>query len=581
MKIIMKWFLLFVFIVSLACSGKSNEEKLLIMQVDSLKYYSDEFWADYRRSPDFRSAKWDQLEYIKEYLKNSKEKTLLMLSDAINRKVDTLDEVKIEIERLKRNLMINKYGPLYKKLVLDNLDVSDKEARDLYKKLKYKYRLKHILVKEKKLADSIYTLLKNGADFDQMVKKYSGDYASVKNNGDMGFFSWDNTSLPVFFKEIVFSLKKGEFSQPIEMPYGYHIVKMEDIVPYKGLKSFKEEKKRLINVIKGIKINERIKSYMERLKKEANIVFNYSLINKIEKKIKKDSVKKINFNDSTMFTKEELNTFFVSYKYGKFTLGEFLEYMKKYHKNYLDRLFNFEQLKERLQNDVLMQEMMYKDAVKQGLDADKTFIEQFEKRKNNMLVRYIKKIEIIDKINITDSLRKDFYQKNKHTIFYIKPQVSFRAIVCSTVTDIRIAYKRLLKKEAFTEVARKLSIDKKTASRGGFWGTLNIKELRKPLDKEFYKHLKNLKKNQYSKFFKFNNRYYIVQKVNEVKEGIMPYKKALPQINRELKKIFYEKYEAEYLKKLRKKYPVQYFDENIKKVVEEKKAQLNKNKKKK
>ncbi|MBR4828881.1 MAG: peptidylprolyl isomerase [Muribaculaceae bacterium] len=72
--------------------------------------------------------------------------------------------------------------------------------------------------------DSIYALLKAGANFEEMAQKESQDQ-SAKRGGDLGWFGRGRMVQP--FEDIAFSLADGEISEPFATQFGYHIIKKE------------------------------------------------------------------------------------------------------------------------------------------------------------------------------------------------------------------------------------------------------------------------------------------------------------------------------------------------------------------
>ena len=75
-----------------------------------------------------------------------------------------------------------------------------------------------------KKADSVYTLLKGGADFATLAKEYSEDRLTALSGGEMAEFGTGKFDLS--FETSVFTLQKdGDISKPIYTGYGYHIVK--------------------------------------------------------------------------------------------------------------------------------------------------------------------------------------------------------------------------------------------------------------------------------------------------------------------------------------------------------------------
>jgi len=76
----------------------------------------------------------------------------------------------------------------------------------------------------KKLADSLLTQIKNGADFELLAKNNSDDEASAPYGGDLGYIKRG-----VFiksFEEVAFSLQAGEISDIVKTDFGYHIIQL-------------------------------------------------------------------------------------------------------------------------------------------------------------------------------------------------------------------------------------------------------------------------------------------------------------------------------------------------------------------
>ena len=73
------------------------------------------------------------------------------------------------------------------------------------------------------LADSVYQLLKSGANFNQMVSQYSLDNQTNLNEGLMPEFS-AGTYDPEFEKAAYALSKDGELSPPVRTAFGYHIL---------------------------------------------------------------------------------------------------------------------------------------------------------------------------------------------------------------------------------------------------------------------------------------------------------------------------------------------------------------------
>jgi len=167
--------------------------------------------------------------------------------------IDKEESVKRELAEIEKNFIAQKY--FEKKTA--NLKISEKEVKEYYEKNKEKYKepearhIKHILIYFSKDADNatqesafkkaneIREKLLKGANFEELAKMYSDDTGSKEKGGDLGIIRKGQT-IPEFEKEI-FKLKVGEISTPIKSPYGYHIVKVEKIIPER-IPSFDEVK---------------------------------------------------------------------------------------------------------------------------------------------------------------------------------------------------------------------------------------------------------------------------------------------------------------------------------------------------
>lgn len=87
-------------------------------------------------------------------------------------------------------------------------------------------KVRHILVRDEKLAQQLLERVKKGEDFAALAGKYSEDPGSKDKGGDLGFFSTGLMLKP--FEDLAFSLKVGEVGGPVKTDFGYHIIKVED-----------------------------------------------------------------------------------------------------------------------------------------------------------------------------------------------------------------------------------------------------------------------------------------------------------------------------------------------------------------
>ena len=115
--------------------------------------------------------------------------------------------------------------------------------------------------------DSIYALLKNGADFAEMASANSDDKGSAIRGGDLNWFGRGMMVKP--FEDAVFSLADGEMSEPFESRFGWHIAKVtghRDMQPIDSLYA-----KIAKNVQRDERGKEADKSFIRKTKAEYNL----------------------------------------------------------------------------------------------------------------------------------------------------------------------------------------------------------------------------------------------------------------------------------------------------------------------
>lgn len=119
--------------------------------------------------------------------------------------------------------------------VTKDVKVSDSDVKAYYDKNKKQYEtpaqpesrdVRHILVKTKKLADSIYTQLQaNPGKFARLAKKYSTDTSSAANGGKLPAGTvMKGRGLDPAFEKAAFSIKTHVVSKPVHSKFGWHLI---------------------------------------------------------------------------------------------------------------------------------------------------------------------------------------------------------------------------------------------------------------------------------------------------------------------------------------------------------------------
>jgi peptidyl-prolyl cis-trans isomerase SurA len=123
-------------------------------------------------------------------------------------------------------------------------------------------------VRVRNLADSLYHLILEGADFGELAKEYSADEESRKMGGELGWYPV--AQMTPEFKEGVKGLAAGEISKPLSSQFGIHILKVYDS---------KEERKLTLeddwDIIKDMarrrKTNQEVSKWVEQMRQETYV----------------------------------------------------------------------------------------------------------------------------------------------------------------------------------------------------------------------------------------------------------------------------------------------------------------------
>lgn len=113
--------------------------------------------------------------------------------------------------------------------------ISDADIKTLYEQQKAEagnkeYRVRHVLVKTETEARSIIAALNAGEKFDAIAREKSLDAASRAVGGDIGWQVPAMLVAPV--RDVVRSLSKGQTSEQVQSPFGWHVLRVEDVRPY-------------------------------------------------------------------------------------------------------------------------------------------------------------------------------------------------------------------------------------------------------------------------------------------------------------------------------------------------------------
>jgi peptidyl-prolyl cis-trans isomerase SurA len=123
-----------------------------------------------------------------------------------------------------------------------------------------------VIEKARAKANEIYLKLKSGGNFEELVKAFSDDPSSNSNGGVLPLFGTGATTRMIpEFEDAAFNLKNnGDFSEPLQTNYGFHIIKRLELTPLRSFEELQKDIEGRVNRDDRASLTQN--SYIEKLK---------------------------------------------------------------------------------------------------------------------------------------------------------------------------------------------------------------------------------------------------------------------------------------------------------------------------
>lgn len=150
----------------------------------------------------------------------------LMLKEAERISLGDKPHVQEKLEALRRQLLVQEL------LNERHKDLDEANVKKRYEELvgkmegKEEVHASHVLVESEEEAEKLLEDIEKGADFAEVATEHSADRGTASKGGDLGFFTQDQ--MVPEFAEAAYALKAGEVSEPVQSPFGWHIIKLHE-----------------------------------------------------------------------------------------------------------------------------------------------------------------------------------------------------------------------------------------------------------------------------------------------------------------------------------------------------------------
>jgi len=144
---------------------------------------------------------------------------------------------------------------------------------------------------------------------------------------------------------------------------------------------------------------------------------------------------------------------------------DYLDMKKNMQVRIVSNLPEYDQFKQFLDQKI-DSKLLVQAAYEKGLDKDSQIVSRMEQEKDKILMSELFRIEILDKIKITDKDVADLYKK-------LGESIKVKHILVKTKKEADQIYEELKKGAVFDSLAKQKSIDPGSKDRGGDLGYIN------------------------------------------------------------------------------------------------------------
>jgi len=268
-------------------SGERGLGEKELIRINDVSISLEEFQQMLEKQPLEGKMKLLSEKGTRDFLENYVVSREVLYQEAKRRGLEKNKEMLVKIEDARRAILIE---ALLEEVLRGRAEVSEEEIQRYYKENStffiepQEVKIRHIVINSEPALKEVVTKLSQGESFEKLASTYN--IGKFKDNaGDLGYIRRGQLAPPFAqFEEAAFSLRKrGEISEVVSTPYGYHILRLEDL---RGttLRPLNQVKEKIRFFLEPKKKQEAYLEYVKEAKSKAKILINEELWTKEEKK---------------------------------------------------------------------------------------------------------------------------------------------------------------------------------------------------------------------------------------------------------------------------------------------------------
>ncbi len=423
-----------------------------------------------------RYAKLMQLTNIRDNLQarttvcNSLINEEILIYQAKRTGIDKSENFQREIEAITQQTLLDAYA---EHTVQSRMQITDADIRKAFVKLKTQVSAKHLYARTKDDADELYAKLQVGYSFDDLAAMTFNDPLLSSNGGDLGYFTLGD--MDPAFEEAAYSLKVGEISKPVKTNFGYSIIKVEDrkANPFITEYEYQKRKNKIELYLLTVQSKTAIKEFTSEIDQYLEFKFNEPALKLLFSKIQNTSEKdlftpKDNQNDKSLTLADNgLQAPIVAFKGGEWNLETLLQ-LTGFTSGRQKQLITSEQRLKDYIKGLVVRKYLLEKAKEQNLQNNPEVKDVTAREIRNYTLKRMKEA-ITDTVTVPLAAIRRHYDKFSDQ-YYFPEEANVREILVESEEKATMLYEKLQNGADFSELARKHSVRKWAAERGGELG---------------------------------------------------------------------------------------------------------------
>ncbi|MDZ7373133.1 MAG: peptidylprolyl isomerase [candidate division KSB1 bacterium] len=476
----------------------------------------------------------------------------LLLIEARRRSYDRDSTGRFELERIRIQELLDGY---LEERVFPRVRVSEEELMELYRRLNTRVRARHLYAASRAEAESLLIALRRGATFEQLAPQVFTDPQLRDTGGDLGYFSVGD--MDPAFEEAAYTAVVGELVGPVRTAQGYSVLRVEDRVtnPFLIETEYRKHRDNLLSYALYQKRKRVAQAHADSLRLYLDIRFNPETLQRVYDQLRTMPSLSPEEWPALLEQGDLWNREIVRSRLGRWDVRTLAQYARFTSATQRGWIRNLENLQDFIAGLVIRAHLL-EQAKRMGLERRRDYRAKVaEAWEGYLLERMASAID--SAIVIPPDTLLAFY--NGHPELFQQPERLRLALIAleDTATAKEVA-RRLQRGEDFGQLARRFSIDRRSAERGGEVGFFVRAELGGFADRLFAAPV-----GSWLGPVRVGPRIFFLKSLEKLPARRLSFQEALPEVQRTLKPFWRDRVRKQLLDQVREQVRIVRYDERL------------------